>query len=139
VAVSLGLFGAIVAGSETSSNIFFYSIEKTATNNLGLNSEFIIIYGSHAVAGGGASAVTSAKIDNVAATIESRETESSMMRKNLVIALTLTIATDTCTGILVSLGIQSERCRCVHSSSRDFLFFAESLFADWYDWVASDF
>jgi lactate permease len=106
VAASLGLFGAIVAGSETSSNILFYSIQKTATNNLGLNSDFMTIYASHAVAGGVASAVTPAKINNAVVTIdESHETESLMMRKNLVIALALTIATGILTGILVSLGI----------------------------------
>jgi lactate permease len=106
VAASLGLFGAIVAGSETSSNVLFYSIQKTATHNLGLDSEFMTVYGSHAVAGGVASAVTPAKINNAVVTIdESHETESLMMRKNLVIALTLTIATGILTGMLVSLGI----------------------------------
>jgi lactate permease len=106
VAASLGLFGAIVAGSETSSNVLFYSIQKTATHNLGLDSEFMTVYSSHAVAGGVASAVTPAKINNAVVTIdESHETESLMMRKNLVIALTLTIATGILTGILVSLGI----------------------------------
>ncbi|MGD0160130.1 MAG: L-lactate permease [Candidatus Bathyarchaeia archaeon] len=106
VAASLGLFGAIVAGSETSSNILFYSIQKTATNSLGLNSDFMTIYSSHAVAGGVASAVTPAKINNAVVTIdESHEIESQMMRKNLIIALALTIATGILTAVLISLGI----------------------------------
>ena len=106
VAASLGLFGAIVAGSETSSNILFYSIQKTATNSLGLNSDFMTIYASHAVAGGVASAVTPAKINNAVVTIdESHEIESQIMRKNLIIALALTIATGILTGVLISLGI----------------------------------
>lgn len=56
--------------------------------------------------GGVASAVTPAKINNAVVTIdESHGTESLMMRKNLVIAMTLTIATGILTGILVSLRI----------------------------------
>jgi len=106
VAASLGLFGAIVAGSETSSNILFYSIQNAATSKLGLNSDFMTIYSSHAVAGGVASAVTPAKINNAVVTIdESHETESQMMRKNLIIAIALTIATGILTAILINLGI----------------------------------
>jgi len=105
VAASLGLFGAIVGGSETSSNILFLNIQKTATSKLGLEQEFMTIYGSHAVAGGIASAVTPAKINNAVATIEAgKETESLLMRKHLVIAILLTIATGIFTGILVNIG-----------------------------------
>jgi lactate permease len=64
------------------------------------------IYGSHAVAGGVASAVTPAKINNAVVTIdESKATESLIMRKHLIVAILLTIATGILTGILVSLGI----------------------------------
>jgi lactate permease len=64
------------------------------------------VYGSHAVAGGIASAVTPAKINNALVTIdESHVTESLIMRKHLVIAVLLTIATGVMTGILVSFGI----------------------------------
>jgi lactate permease len=109
VAASLGLFGAIVGGSETSSNVLFLNIQKTAAQDLGYVSSgpsFMTIYGSHAVAGGIASGVTPAKINNAVVTIdESRETESLIMRKHLVVAITLTVATGILTGILVSLGI----------------------------------
>jgi len=109
VAASLGLFGAIVGGSETSSNVLFLNIQKTAAQDLGYTSSgpsFMTIYGSHAVAGGIASAVTPAKINNAVVTIdEPRETESLIMRKHLVVAITLTVATGILTGILVSLGI----------------------------------
>jgi lactate permease len=107
VAASLGLFGAIVGGSETSSNVLFMKVQKTASDTVGLNAAgFMTVYGSHAAAGGIASAVTPAKINNAVATIgESRETESLIMRKHLVIALLLTAATGILTGILVNLGI----------------------------------
>ncbi len=107
VAASLGLFGAIVGGSETSSNVLFMKVQKTASDAVGLDSAgFMTVYGSHAAAGGIASAVTPAKINNAVATIgESRETESLIMRKHLIIALLLTAATGILTGVLVNLGI----------------------------------
>lgn len=64
------------------------------------------VYGSHAVGGGIASAVTTAKINNAVVTIdESHETESLLMRKHLLVALLLTIGTGILTGIFVRLGI----------------------------------
>jgi hypothetical protein len=50
--------------------------------------------------------VTPAKITNAVVTIdESHETESIIMRKHLLIALLLTLATGLLTGILVSIRI----------------------------------
>ncbi|NWG11374.1 L-lactate permease [Candidatus Bathyarchaeota archaeon] len=107
VAASLGLFGAVVGGSETSSNVLFLKIQNTAANNIGLNDKgFMTVYGSHAVAGGIASAITPAKINNAVVTIdEKHETESFIMRRHLIIALLLTIATGILTGIFVNLNI----------------------------------
>jgi lactate permease len=109
VAASLGLFGAIVGGSETSSNVLFLNIQKTAAQDLGYGPSgpgFMTIYASHSVAGGIASAVTPAKINNAVVTIdEPRTTESLIMRKHLVVAITLTVATGILTGIFVGLGI----------------------------------
>jgi lactate permease len=107
VAASLGLFGAVVGGSETSSNVLFLKIQKTAADSIGLSHDkFMTVYGSHAVAGGIASAVTPAKISNAVVTIdETHETESFIMRKHLVIALLLTIATGILTAIFVNLSI----------------------------------
>lgn len=107
VAASLGLFGAIVGGSETSSNVLFLKVQKAAAQTIGLNDRgFMTIYGSHAVAGGIASAVTPAKINNAVVTIdESHNTESLIMRKHLVVVLLLTIATAIMTGVLVNIGI----------------------------------
>jgi len=107
VAASLGLFGAVVGGSETSSNVLFLNVQKTAAENVGLdNAAFMTVYGSHAVAGGIASAVTPAKINNATVTIdESHQTESLIMRKHLVVALLLTMATGVLTGVFVNIGI----------------------------------
>ena len=107
VAAYLGLFGAVVGGSETSSNVLFLNIQKTAATDVGLNNTgFMTIYGSHAVAGGIASAITPAKINNAVVTIdESHAIESTIMRKHLIIAILLTIATGILTGVFVNLGI----------------------------------
>ncbi len=107
VAASLGLFGAIVGGSETSSNVLFLKIQKTASDNIGLNqAEYMTVYGSHAVAGGIASSVTPAKINNAVVTIDAgKNTESLIMRKHLIVALLLTIVTGILTGIFVNIGI----------------------------------
>jgi lactate permease len=107
VAAYLGLFGAIVGGSETSSNVLFLKIQKTASENIGLSdSGFMTVYSSHAVAGGIASAVTPAKINNAIVTIDAgKNMESHIMRKHLVVAILLTIATGLLTGIFVNLGI----------------------------------
>jgi lactate permease len=106
VAASLGLFGAVVGGSETSSNVLFLSIQKTAMHELKLDSSFMTVYGSHAVGGGIASAVTPAKINNAVATIDAgKETESLIMRKHMIVAVLLTMATGIMTGILVNVGL----------------------------------
>ena len=107
VAASLGLFGAVVGGSETSSNVLFLKIQRTAAQDIRLTDpQFMTVYGSHAVAGGIASAITPAKINNAVVTIdESHDTESKTMRRHLVIAILLTIATGILTGIFIKLGI----------------------------------
>ena len=112
VAASLGLFGAIVGGSETTSNILFYPVQRTAYSNVQLSNPalgetgFMTVYGSHAVAGGIASSVTPAKINNAVVTIDAgKETESYVMRKHLIVAVLLTIATGLLTGLLVNIGI----------------------------------
>jgi len=107
VAASLGLFGAIVGGSEASSNMLFMKIQKTASDSLGLGETgFMTVYSSHAVAGGIASAVTPAKINNAVVTIDAdRSMESFIMRKHLVVAVLLTIVTGILTGIIVNLQI----------------------------------
>jgi lactate permease len=107
VAASLGLFGAVVGGSEASSNVLFMKVQKTAATDIRLSDAgFMTVYGSHAVAGGIASAVTPAKINNAVVTIDAgKDTESLIMRKHLVVAVLLTVATGILTGVFVSLGV----------------------------------
>jgi lactate permease len=107
VAAYLGLFGAIVGGSEASSNLLFMKIQKTASDSVGLGYDgFLTVYGSHAAAGGIASAVTPAKINNAVVTIDAgKETESVIMRRHLIVAVLLTVATGVLTGVLVNLGL----------------------------------
>jgi len=109
VATSLGLFGAVVGGSETGSNMLFFGIQREAMSGIGYNpgsNQTYTVLGSHAVSGGNASAITPAKINNAVATINGgTELESQVMRKHLSIAILLTFVTAIMTGIFVSLAI----------------------------------
>jgi lactate permease len=109
IASSLGLFGAIVGGSETGSNVLFMKIQySTATSaEVGLSdSQFLTMFGGHGAAGGVASAITPSKINNAVATIgEGPELEAEVMRKLLVITIVLTIIINVMTGIFVSLNV----------------------------------
>jgi len=107
VAAALGLFGAVVGGSETSSNVMFYQIQKEASAGIGLgDAEFMTVFGSHAVAGGVASAITPAKVNNAVATIDAGvAVEAQVMRKHLMIAILLTILTGVLCALFVSIGL----------------------------------
>jgi lactate permease len=86
--------------------VLFLNIQRTATTQLGLEKNFMTVYGSHVVAGGIASAVTPAKINNAVVTIdESQEMESLIMRKHLVVALLLTVVTGILAGVFVNMGV----------------------------------
>ncbi len=90
-ASGLGLFGAVVGGSETGSNMMFYGIQKAAAKGIELNdNQFLTMYSGHAVAGGIASAITPAKINNAVATLgEKAEMESKVMKVHLGVVLLL--------------------------------------------------
>jgi len=105
VSSSLGFLGAIVGGSETTSNVLFYKIQKTAADKIGLSStQFMTLYGGHAVGGGVASSVTPSKINNAVATVAAgKETESIIMRKHLIVAILLTVVTCLLGGLLIIL------------------------------------
>jgi lactate permease len=107
VAAGLGLFGAVVGGSETGSNVMFYGIQKRAADSILLaENQFMTIYSSHAVAGGVASAITPAKINNAVMTIETpKGLESLIMRKHLLIAISLTIVTNILSGLFIKIGL----------------------------------
>jgi len=109
IASSLGLFGAIVGGSETGSNVLFMKIQySTATSaEVGLNdSEFLTMFGGHAAAGGVASAITPSKINNAVATIgEGPALEAAVMRKLIVVTLVITVIINLLTGLFVMVGL----------------------------------
>ncbi len=112
VAPWLGLFGAVVGGSEASSNVMFYPIQHKAAESIGLtapgqnSSSFMTIYGAHANGGGIASAITPSKINNAAATIGAdAKLESEIMRSHVPPVVLITLAVGFLTAIFTMLGI----------------------------------
>jgi lactate permease len=112
VSSSLGLFGAIVGGSETGSNVLFMNVQYNAADQVGMldssggmiNDKFMAMYGGHGVAGGVASAITPSKVNNAVVTIgEGAEMEALVMRKLLVVTIALVVVINVMTGIIVSL------------------------------------
>lgn len=103
VAAWLGLFGAVVGGSEASSNVMFYPIQKNIAQKIELtDSQFLTTYAAHANGGGIASAITPSKINNAVVTINGDASlESRVMQKHLVAVVLITIIT----GILNALFI----------------------------------
>jgi len=105
VSPALGMFGAVVGGSETGSNVLFMKIQEKACLDTGLNDkQFMTVYGAHAASGGVASAITPAKITNAVATIgEGKKLEAEIMRKHMAIAIGLTVLLGIMTGVFVQL------------------------------------
>ena len=113
VAVWLGVFGAVVGGSEASSNVMFYQIQKGiadkiwSPNPVGQplspeDSRFLTNYGAHAAGGGVASAITPSKINNAAVTIgQDAKMESDVMRKHLLVVILITIVIGILNGIFI--------------------------------------
>jgi lactate permease len=106
-AASLGYIGAIAAGSETTSSILFYKIQRAAATNLNLGEKgFMTLFASHGVAGGVASAVTPSKIANSVNTIAAgKEIESIIMRRNLLISIIILALVAALTGIFINLNV----------------------------------
>ena len=112
VAPWLGLFGAVVGGSEASSNVLFFPIQHRAVEGIGLtgagqnSSAFMTIYGSHANGGGIASAITPSKINNGAVTIGAdAKMESEIMKSHVPLVLIITFIVGIMTALFVTLGI----------------------------------
>lgn len=109
ISSSLGLFGSVVGGSETGSNVLFMNVQYETAGQVGIhngqiNDSFMAMYGGHGVAGGVASAITPSKVNNAVVTIgEGREMEAAVMRKLLMVTIALTIVINVMTGIFVSL------------------------------------
>ncbi len=101
-----GFIGSVIGGSETSSNVMFAKIQNVAVTNTIGASKFPLAYGSLAVAGGIASAITPAKITNACATLgEGGKMESKAMSTNMWVAIGLTIVTCVMTLIFLKVGI----------------------------------
>ncbi|MCJ7456776.1 L-lactate permease [Candidatus Bathyarchaeota archaeon] len=112
VAPWLGLFGAVVGGSEASSNVMFFPIQHKAAEGIGLteagqnSSAFMTIYGSHANGGGIASAITPSKINNAAVTIGAEtKLESEILRSHVPLVLVITFIVGLLTALFIALGI----------------------------------
>ena len=109
ISSSLGLFGSVVGGSETGSNVLFMNVQYETAGQVGIhdgqiNDSFMAMYGGHGVAGGVASAITPSKVNNAVVTIgEGREMEAAVMRKLLMVTIALTVVINVMTGIFVSL------------------------------------
>jgi lactate permease len=112
IAPWLGFFGAVVGGSEASSNVLFFPIQHRAVEGIGLtgsgenSSAFMTIYGSHANGGGIASAITPSKINNGAATIGAdAKMESEIMKSHFPIVMLIMVVVSLLTAILVMLRV----------------------------------
>ena len=101
-----GFIGSVIGGSETSSNVMFAKIQNVAvTNTIGAD-KFALAFGSLAVAGGIASAITPSKIHNACATLgEGGKMESEVMKVNAGVAIGLTLITCVMTFIFLAIGI----------------------------------
>ncbi|HTY92093.1 MAG TPA: L-lactate permease [Methanocella sp.] len=101
-----GFIGAVIGGSETSSNVMFAKIQNVAVTNTIGAAKYPLAFGSLAVAGGIASAITPAKITNACATLgESGEMESKAMATNMWVAIALTAITCVMTLLFLKIGI----------------------------------
>jgi len=91
----IGLIGAFVGGSETTSNVLFAKIQwETTLFTLGAPA-FMWIFAAHAVGGGIASAITPSKITNAAATIGvSGKEEGKFIKIVLIPILIITFITE---------------------------------------------
>ncbi len=101
----LGLFGSIIGGSETGSNILFYGIQSKASADVGMTStQSMTTYAGLANAGGMASAITPSKINNAVATLEVKDPtlESKVMRKHIRVAVVLTLITSLLNALFVA-------------------------------------
>ena len=101
-----GFIGSVIGGSETSSNVMFAKIQHVAVSNTLGADKFGVTYGSLAVAGGIASAITPAKITNACATLgENGKMESKAIGVNAWVAIVLTAITCVMTFLFLKIGI----------------------------------
>ena len=107
IAAFLGVFGAVVGGSETSSNVMFLKIQREGCASIGLShDQFMTVFSAHAVGGGIASAITPSKINNAVVTInESTRMESEVLKNHLIVVLVITMIVGIMTALFIALGL----------------------------------
>jgi lactate permease len=88
VAAFLGLLGGFVSGSEASTIALFTKYNQITSEVLDLN--FLVIAAGTAIAGGLASVISPAKLQNAAATIDAMGIESKVIRVAVVISIIFT-------------------------------------------------
>lgn len=88
VAAFLGLLGGFVSGSEASTIALFTKYNQITSELLDLN--FLVIAAGTAIAGGLASVISPAKLQNAAATIDAMGIESKVIRVAVVISVIFT-------------------------------------------------
>ncbi|NHJ00951.1 MAG: L-lactate permease [Candidatus Heimdallarchaeota archaeon] len=81
----IGFFGGFVSGSEASSIVMFTKYHVKTSNTLGIDP--ITVGTSNGVAGGLASVITPAKVQNAAATIDEIGIEGKVISKTIFIAI----------------------------------------------------
>lgn len=89
VAAYLGLLGGFVTGSEAST-IALFAKYNAITSNL-LNLDNLVVTAGTAIAGGLASVISPAKLQNAAATIDALGTESQVIRVAIGVSLVFTL------------------------------------------------
>ncbi|HOV43331.1 MAG TPA: L-lactate permease [Syntrophothermus lipocalidus] len=90
VAAFLGLLGGFVTGSEASTIALFTKYHLLTSKLLNVNA--LIVTAGTAIAGGLASVISPAKLQNAAATIDALGTESQVIKVAVILALILTSA-----------------------------------------------
>lgn len=88
IAAFLGLLGGFVSGSEASTIALFTKYNKITSDLLHVNP--LVVTAGTAIAGGLASVISPAKLQNAAATIDALGIESKVIRVAVVIALVFT-------------------------------------------------
>ncbi|MHA1227648.1 MAG: L-lactate permease [Candidatus Hodarchaeales archaeon] len=93
----IGFFGGFVSGSETSSIVMFTKYHVQTSNILGLDP--ITMGTANGIGGGLASVITPAKVQNAAATIDKIGIEGQVIKKTIIIALTMILALSVLTAL----------------------------------------
>ncbi|HWP98718.1 MAG TPA: L-lactate permease [Syntrophomonadaceae bacterium] len=90
VAAFLGLMGGFVTGSEASAIALFAKYNQQVSSSPLVHAKPLIVTAGIAIAGGLASVISPAKLQNAAATIDALGIESQVIKKAVIVALVFT-------------------------------------------------